>query len=164
MFAYLLFEIASWVIGLVALTLLFLHLAKHTAISTLIKRQGIYIPATILIFTLFVGLIANRTYPPDFAMPAFMRSHAPGGVSAALPFGKIVQFFLNKDNFEKVSGIHLNDEGLGRGYSWYVHSATGKIVDVHRASRFEDFPSLSILDGNSKEAERYIGGIYFTSC
>ncbi|HCA67719.1 MAG TPA: nitrite reductase, copper-containing [Candidatus Jacksonbacteria bacterium] len=105
MFAYLLFEIASWVIGLVALTLLFLHLAKHTAISTLIKRQGIYIPATILIFTLFVGLIANRTYPPDFAMPAFMRSHAPGGVSAALPFGKIVQFFLNKDNFEKVDDI-----------------------------------------------------------
>ncbi|MBS3076451.1 hypothetical protein J4481_01780 [Candidatus Pacearchaeota archaeon] len=79
-------------------------------------------------------------------------------------FEQAVLIGLENRGFEKVSGIHLNDEGLGRGYSWYVHSATGKIVDVHRASRFEDFPSLSILDGNSKEAERYIGGIYFTSC
>ena len=105
MFTYLIFEIASWVIGLVALTVLFLHIAKYTAIRTFIKKPGTYIPVIFFVIALFAGLIANRTYPPDFAMPPFMRSHAPGGVSASLPFGKIAQFFVNKDNFAQVENI-----------------------------------------------------------
>lgn len=114
MFTYLIFEIASWVIGLVALTVLFLHIAKYPTIRTFIKKPGTYIPAVLFVIALFVGLIANRTYPPDFAMPPFMHSHAPGGVSAALPFGKITQFFINKDNFAQVENIGADPNAVPR--------------------------------------------------
>lgn len=114
MFTYLIFEIASWVIGLVALTVLFLHIAKYPTIRAFIKKPGIYIPAILFVIAFFVGLIANRTYPPDFAMPAFMRSHAPGGVSAALPFGKIIEFFVNKDKFAQVEDIGADPNAVPR--------------------------------------------------
>ena len=114
MFTYLIFEIIAWVGEFVALVVLFLYLAKYTAIRILIKKRGICIPALFFALALFVGLIANRTYPPDFAMPPFMRSHAPGGVSAALPFGKIMQFFLDKDNFAQVDNIEADPNAVPR--------------------------------------------------
>lgn len=50
---------------------------------------------------IFAGLLANRTYTPSFAMPAFMHSHAPGGLPAYIPFGKIIEFFRFENRFEK---------------------------------------------------------------
>lgn len=94
--------------------MLFLNLAKYTAIHTVIKKPGIYIPAILFVFALFAGLTANRTYPPDFAMPAFMRSHAPQGVSPALPFRKAVEFFVQKDNFAQVKDIGANPNAVPR--------------------------------------------------
>ena len=38
-------------------------------------------------------------------MPPFMISHAPGGLSAELPFIKVFEFFNNKNNFELVNNI-----------------------------------------------------------
>lgn len=64
-----------------------------------------YIPIILFIFALFGGLIANRTYPPNFAMPPFMHSHAPGGVSASLPFLNVIKFFIHKDDFARVEDI-----------------------------------------------------------
>lgn len=105
MFIYLIFELSAWVIGLVAFVVLFLRLAKYTSIHTLIKRRGVYIPAIFFMLALFAGLLANRTYPPNFAIPPFMHSHAPGGISAALPFGKIIQFFFHKNSFAPIKDI-----------------------------------------------------------
>ncbi|MBP7805004.1 MAG: nitrite reductase, copper-containing [Candidatus Pacebacteria bacterium] len=38
-------------------------------------------------------------------MPAFMHSHAPGGVPASIPFNKILDFFLYENKFERVADI-----------------------------------------------------------
>lgn len=105
MFTYLTFEIISGIIGFFAIILLLVHLTQKPAIHAVIKQKGIYIP--ILLFLLFVltGFFANRTYPPNFAMPAFMHSHAPGSIPAAIPFSKIIDFLIHKNRFEHVDDI-----------------------------------------------------------
>jgi nitrite reductase (NO-forming) len=70
-----------------------------------LKQRDIYVPIILLIIALFVGFFANKTYPPNFAMPAFMMSHAPGGMPASIPFGKIIEFFKNQNRFEKIADI-----------------------------------------------------------
>jgi nitrite reductase (NO-forming) len=105
MFIYLIFEIISAIVGVIALVVLLIHLAKIPAIHNVIKRKGIYIPIILFIISFFTGLISNRTYPPDFAMPAFMHSHAPGGLPPNLPFHNILDFFIHAKDFEKVADI-----------------------------------------------------------
>ena len=108
MFTYLIFEIISGTLGAIALIVLLVHLIQQPAIHNIVKRRGIYIPIILAIVAFFTGLISNKTYAPDFAMPAFMRSHAPGGMPASIPFGKIIEFFKYKDRFEKVADIGAN--------------------------------------------------------
>lgn len=105
MFKYLIFEMLSAIAGIIALTILFIHLAKKPRIHNVIKQRGIYIPIILFCVALFTGLISNRTYAPDFAMPMFMHSHAPGGVNPAIPFNKILEFFMYEKNFEKIANI-----------------------------------------------------------
>ncbi len=105
MFAYLILEIVTGIIGLLALIVLMVHLYKKPTIHKIVKQRGIYIPIILFIVAVFAGLIANRTYPPNFAMPVFMHSHAPGGVPASIPFNKIIDFFIHKNHFEKVADI-----------------------------------------------------------
>lgn len=105
MLTYLFFEVLSAVIGVVALIVLTIHLAKQPSIRNIVKRPGIYIPIILFFIVFFTGFISNRTYAPDFAMPAFMRSHAPGGLPASIPFSKIFDFFIHEKNFEKVKDI-----------------------------------------------------------
>lgn len=114
MFTYIIFEVLFGIIGLAAFIVLFLNLAKYTGIHAVIKKPRIYIPAILFLLAFFAGLIANRTYPPDFAMPAFMRSHAPQGVSAALPFRKIAEFFVQKNKFAQVEDIGANPSAVPR--------------------------------------------------
>ena len=105
MFTYLIFEILAGIIGGTALIVLLVHLYKKPAIHKIAKQPGIYIPIMLFIVAVFAGLIANRTYPPNFAMPAFMHSHAPGGVPASIPFNKIIDFLMHKDHFENIADI-----------------------------------------------------------
>lgn len=105
MFTYLIFEIIAALVGVIALIILAGHLARHGAIRTVLKERGVYIPAILFIIAVFTGLISNRTYAPDFAMPPFMRSHAPGGLSPNLLFRNILNFFIYKKDFEKVVDI-----------------------------------------------------------
>ncbi len=95
----------SGFVGVTAVVILLVHLAKRPAIHAVIKRRGIYIPIILLVITLMTGLLANRTYAPDFAMPAFMHSHAPGGLPPAIPFSKILDFFMHEKDFAKVADI-----------------------------------------------------------
>lgn len=108
MFTYLIFEILSAILGTVAMIILLVHLAKTPAIHNVIKRKGIYIPIILFVVALFTGLISNRTYPPDFAMPMFMHSHAPGGLPPNLPFHNILDFFIHAKDFERVADISAN--------------------------------------------------------
>ena len=105
MFTYLFFEIIAGVVGGVAVLLLLLHLLRQPAVLKVIKHRHVYITLLLFVLAFFSGLIANRTYAPDFAMPAFMHSHAPGGLPASIPFGKIFEFFMQKDAFEYVKDI-----------------------------------------------------------
>lgn len=105
MFTYLVFEIISAVVGVAALVILFVHLAKISSIHNVIKRRSIYISVILFIIALFAGFISNKTYAPNFAMPSFMMSHASGGLPASIPFGKIIDFLRYKDRFEKVADI-----------------------------------------------------------
>ena len=105
MFTYLIFEIISGLIGFLAVIILIRHLYKNPEIHKMIRSPGIYVPLILFIIALFTGLISNRTYPPDFAMPMFMHSDAPGGMAPSIPFSKIFEFFANKNRFENVSDI-----------------------------------------------------------
>jgi len=105
MFIYLIFEIISAIVGTVALIVLFIHLIKRPTIYNVIKQRGIYIPIILFIVAFFAGFISNRTYAPDFAMPAFMHSHSPGGLPPSVPFAKIIDFFRYENRFEKVPDI-----------------------------------------------------------
>lgn len=108
MFTYLIFEIISAIIGTVAVIVLLVHLAKMPTIHNVLKRRGIYIPLILFVIAIFTGLISNRTYPPDFAMPMFMHSHAPGGLPPNLPFHNILDFFIHAKDFERVTDISGN--------------------------------------------------------
>lgn len=112
MFTYLIFEILSAVVGVTAIIVLFVHLAKMPTIHNVIKRRGMYIPILLFVVVFFIGLVANKTYPPDFAMPAFMRSHAPGRLPPSIPFAKIIDFFRYENRFEKVSDIGADPTGV----------------------------------------------------
>jgi nitrite reductase (NO-forming) len=105
MFIYLLLEMVAAFVGGVALLILCIHLLQQSKIQKVVKKRGVYIPAILFIVAFFVGFLANKTYPPNFAMPAFMHSHAPGGVNAAIPFGKIIEFIQNRNRFEKIADI-----------------------------------------------------------
>ncbi len=112
MFTYLFFEIASACIGIVALVVLFLHVAKKPQIHALLKKRGVYIPIILFAVAFFAGLISNRTYAPDFAMPAFMHSHAPGGIAPSIPFSKIIEFFAYEKDFAKIDSISADPNSV----------------------------------------------------
>ncbi|MCC7196935.1 nitrite reductase, copper-containing [Candidatus Peregrinibacteria bacterium] len=105
MFTYLILEIISVLIGVVAIILFAIHLIKKPAIYKAVKQKGFYLPIIIFISATFIGFIANKTYAPNFAMPPFLHSHAPGGLPASIPFSKIFEFLINEGKFEKVSDI-----------------------------------------------------------
>lgn len=102
----------SGVVGAIAVTILIVHLVKKPTIHDIVKQRGIYIPIILLVVMLFTGLLANRTYPPDFAMPLFMHSHAPGGLPASIPFNKILDFVIYKDRFEKITDISADPNSV----------------------------------------------------
>ncbi len=105
MFKYLIFEIISGIVGFVAFIILVRYVWKQGHFYSIFKNKLLYIPVALIVIAFFTGLIANRTYPPDFAMPAFMHSHAPGGLPPSIPFAKIIDFFRYKNRLDKVADI-----------------------------------------------------------
>jgi nitrite reductase (NO-forming) len=105
MFTYILLEIISAIVGGVAIIIVLLQLYKSDGIKSFFNKKKVIIPLVLLVVAFFTGLLANRTYPPNFAMPVWMHSHAPGGVPASIPFRSIVEFFTYKNRFEKVADI-----------------------------------------------------------
>lgn len=105
MLTYMLLELVSAVVGAIAVIFILYQLQKRTHFMRFFKHKTVLIPLCLFVVAFFAGLIANRTYPPTFAMPAFMHSHAPGGVPASIPFNKILDFFLYENKFERVADI-----------------------------------------------------------
>jgi nitrite reductase (NO-forming) len=112
MFTYLIFEIISGIVGLIAFVILVRYIWKKGHFHSIFKQKLLYIPVALFVIALFAGLISNRTYAPDFAMPMFMHSHAPGGIAPAIPFSKILEFFIYEKNFEKIVDISANPNSV----------------------------------------------------
>lgn len=105
MFTFLILEVVSAVVGVIALVIFIIHLVHHRGVQSIVRERGIYIPALLLLVALVSGFMFNKTYSPDFAMPTFMHSHAPGGVPPSIPFSKIINFFAHERTLEHVSDI-----------------------------------------------------------
>lgn len=104
MFKYLIFEVLSGIVGFFAFLIIVYHLIPKKSWQAL-KHKHVIWPVVIFILVFFSGWIANKTYPPNFAMPIFMHSHAPGGIPASIPFGKILTFLIDYDRFLKVADV-----------------------------------------------------------
>ncbi len=105
MLTYMLLELLAAAVGVIAIIFILVQLQKRTQFLRFFKQKAVLIPTLLFVIAFFAGLVANRTYPPTFAMPAFMHSHAPGGVPASIPFNKILDFFLYENKFERVADI-----------------------------------------------------------
>jgi nitrite reductase (NO-forming) len=105
MYKYLIFELLSAIIGSIAVLIIIIYLWKNKILHPVFKNKWFYIPLLLFVLAFFSGMFANKTYPPGFAMPTFMHSHAPGSISPAIPFSKIVEFFKNSNRFEKIKDI-----------------------------------------------------------
>jgi nitrite reductase (NO-forming) len=105
MFTYIIFEIISGIVGFIAFVILVRYIWKQGHFHSIFKQKWLYIPVALIVIAFFTGLVANKTYPPDFAMPAFVHSHAPGGLPPSIPFAKIIDFFRYENRFEKVADI-----------------------------------------------------------
>ncbi len=105
MFEYLSLELISGIVGFTAFVIIIVSLWKKGYLHFFPRQKWLLIPAILLFISIATGFLANKTYPPNFAMPSFMHSHAPGGVPASIPFNKIIDFFLYEHKFERVADI-----------------------------------------------------------
>ncbi len=105
MYKYLILELLSAVVGIIAICFAVVYVWRHTRVKAVLKSRHFIIPIILFFVAVVAGLFSNRTYSPDFAMPMFMHSHAPGGVAPSIPFSKIVEFLKYGNRFEKVSDI-----------------------------------------------------------
>lgn len=105
MLTYLILEAITSITAIVAIIIFLLHLWKNKIFHKIFAHKGIYIPLLLAIVSTGAWVLANRTYPPQFAMPIWMHSHAPGGIPASIPFGKIIEFFKEESNFERIEDI-----------------------------------------------------------
>lgn len=81
------------------------HSIRLRSLKKALLHTYVVVPLFILAIAGVIEIYADKTYAPNFAMPMFMHSHAPGGVNPDLPFSSVISFFLNKDTFEKVADI-----------------------------------------------------------
>lgn len=112
MFTFMLLEIVAALVGGIATIIVLVQLYKNKGVKNFFKKKIVILPLLLLVVAFFVGLLANRTYPPHFAMPAWMHSHAPGGMPASIPFRNIIEFFAYKDRFERVEDIGANPSSV----------------------------------------------------
>lgn len=105
---FLILEIVSVAAGVAAILLFFVHLWQVRAVHRIFSRKGIYLPLLFAVLSFGLWQYADHTYPPQFAMPTWMHSHAPGGLPPYLPFQNVISFFMNKDDFLLVPDISRN--------------------------------------------------------
>lgn len=105
MLTYLLLEMFSTGVAVIAVAVIAFEFYKKTNVKTFFQKKIVRLSLFVLVVAGVLGVFADKTYPPNFAMPAFMHSHAPGGLPASIPFGKIIEFLRYQSRFEKVADI-----------------------------------------------------------
>ncbi len=112
MTTYLLLELLSAAVGACAVIIIIVQLQNKTHFLGFFKKRIVIICLSLFVVAFFSGMLANKTYPPNFAMPAFMHSHAPGGLPASIPFKSILDFFIYENKFERVKDIGANPSAV----------------------------------------------------
>src|SRR3989344_2587743 len=105
MYTYLIAEILAAIASFIAFLFLIRFFLRREGVKTALQEKGFIVPFFLLIVFLIIAFFANKTYPPDFAMPPFMHSHAPGGATPAIPLFSAMKFFKNNAAFERVNDI-----------------------------------------------------------
>ncbi|MCR4322583.1 MAG: multicopper oxidase domain-containing protein [Candidatus Azambacteria bacterium] len=105
MYTYLIVQILATIASGIAFVFLVRFFLKREGVRGVLKEKGFIIPALLLIVFLTTAFFSGKTYPPDFAMPPFMHSHAPGGATPSIPLFGAMKFFAQADRFEKVADI-----------------------------------------------------------
>ena len=105
MYLYLIAEVLAAVGAFVAALFLIRFFFTREGVKAVLKQRGFIVPVVLLAVFGAVAFFAIKTYPPDFAMPAFMHSHAPGGATPAIPLFNVMKFFSQANKFERVNDI-----------------------------------------------------------
>ncbi len=91
-----------------AIIIFLVHLWNNRVIHKIFSQRGVYLPLLFAFLAYGSWFFSNKTYPPQFTMPTWMHSHAPGEMPASIPFNKIIEFFREKNKFEYVEDIGEN--------------------------------------------------------
>lgn len=110
MYDYTIYYVLSWAVGGFSLLVLAFLLIRNTTFKEIFLRPSVIISTLIIIGAVFFGTYSYKTHTPDFAMPPFMHTMAPGGLAPYLPLKNISKFFASEPNFARVSDI-------GAGYA-----------------------------------------------
>ncbi len=105
MFTYIFLETLAGLIGFSAFIIILYVIWKKGIKISLFQDRYFLFAFGLFILMVGIGFFANKTYPPNFAMPSFMHSHAPGGLPPSIPFAKIIDFFRYENRFDKVTDI-----------------------------------------------------------
>lgn len=105
MYTYSFFYALSWAVGVMALAVLAVRLSRNTTFKEIFLRRTVFVPFVAVLIAIIAGGYSYKTYPPDFAMPPFMHTMAPGGLAPYLPFKNVVKFFQSVSEFERVADI-----------------------------------------------------------
>lgn len=112
MLTYLIFETLFALTAIIAIIIVLVQLYKFEHLQKFFKHKITKIPLILAVIATSAWFLSNKTYPPDFAMPMFMHSHAPGGVAPSIPFAKIVDFLKNRNRFEKIENIGTDPQTI----------------------------------------------------
>ena len=103
MFTYLFLEFAAVLIGCLATLFILWRLTVSPAIRS--SLSALRVPLGVVAFAIGLGVYAQKTYPPHFAMPAWMHSYGPNQEPPCLPLSNVFSFFREMHEFERVADI-----------------------------------------------------------
>lgn len=106
MYFFIILYIIAWFVGVVSAAFLVWPFLKKVIRES--NSRKFIIPSLGIVAAVILGIYSQKTYPPDFAMPPGIHSMAPGGISASIPFSKIIDFLKDSKRFEQVSDIGMN--------------------------------------------------------
>ena len=97
MYTYTILNIVSWAVVVIMSIALIIRLARSSAFKEIFWHRYLIMPVTLIIVAVLSGIYSYKTYAPDFAMPPFMHTMAPGsGPAPYLPLANIVKFFKSE--------------------------------------------------------------------
>lgn len=106
MYTYTILNVVSWTVVAIMLIALIFRLARSSAFKEIFWHRYLIVPVAVIIVASLSGVYSYKTYAPDFAMPPFMHTMAPGsGPAPYLPLANILKFFKSEPKFERVADI-----------------------------------------------------------